>query len=265
MSSDGQHVVFTTDVGGSTAIELWNTSTDAVTTAPNATGDDLAQFLSDISDDGNHVVYTVISFSGSQIAEWDVGANTSFIVPGGAQRQNASVSGDGHVIAFQDNGFGVPSEMVTYDTSTNVTTRLTNDSLPDRNPTVSADGNYVVWEKCEASLTGCDIYLYDRTTQSTTNISATLPVNGEDRAPDISGDGRYVVFSSVVAGEQDVWVWDRTTGNSQEISMGFIQRNPQISTDGHTISFETQDSSGQFDLLAMPNPLYHDDLAPLSS
>jgi Tol biopolymer transport system component len=261
ISGDGQHIVFTNDNGGSPEVRLWDPLTDTVTTAP-ATG--FAAFLPDISYDGSYVVYTDLSFDGSQIAEWDVAANTTSPVPGGAQRQNPAVSGDGHLIAFQDNGFGVPSEIVTYDTITGTVARITDDALPDRNPSVSADGNFVVFEKCALSLTQCDVYLYDRTTQSSTNISDALGLNGalgEDRAPDVSGDGHYVVFSSVVSGEQDVWVWDRLTGQGQEINMGFIQRNPTISADGTTISFESQDATGQFDVVAMPNPAYHDPLA----
>jgi len=257
ISGDGHLVVFTNDVGGASSVELWDTSTDTVTTAPT-TG--FADFLSDISEDGNFVVFTDVSLAGSRIVEWDVANNTTTFV-GTTQTQNPSVSGNGSVVAYQDFSDGALHSQIAI-TEVGGATQLINTGADhtDRNPAISADGNFVVFESNDLTLVHSDVYLFDRTAQSLTDVSAAVGLGGQaSRAPDISGDGRYVIFSDVVAGEQDIYVWDRTTGGSTEISLPFIQRNPQISTDGTTLSFESQDSTGQFDLVAMPNPLYHPD------
>ena len=51
----------------------------------------------------------------------DVGSNDTVIIPGGISRDNASVSGDGSMVAFEDRGLSVngTSELVTYNTQTN--------------------------------------------------------------------------------------------------------------------------------------------------
>jgi Tol biopolymer transport system component len=260
ISGDGHLVVFTSDLSGNSTVELWDTSTDTVTAAPIS---GLDAFLSDISEDGKFVVYTDISFAGSRIAEWDVANNTTSFVGTSAQALNPSVSGNGSVVAYQDNSDAATLHTQIAITEVGGATQLINTGADhtDRNPSISADGNSVVFESANLSLTQEDVYLFDRTTQSLTDVSAAVGLGGQSsRAPDISGDGRYVVFSAVVSGEQDIYVWDRTTGQSDHISEPFIQRNAQISTDGTTISFESQDSTGQFDLVAMPNPVYHPDV-----
>ena len=255
ISADGQHVSYTSD-NGAPEIRLWEAT--GVDVSVPSTG---LAFLSDISDDGAHVVYTQVSGAGAQIGVWDSTTGDTTIVAGGNQRSNPSISGDGQWVVFEDRSFSADpseSEIVMSEVGTGTSIRVTTNSLQgtqmqDTSPDISADGNYVVFQGCSTSGTNCDIFVFERATLTLTNVSAS--VAGEARSPDVSGDGRYVVFSATVAGETDIFVWDRTTQETAEIDLSGVQRNPSISANGQTIAFES-DQGGQFDLMAMPNPLF---------
>jgi Tol biopolymer transport system component len=89
-----------------------------------------------------------------------------------------------------------------------------------------------------------------------TNVSAS--VAGENVKPDVSGDGRFVVFQNTNAGETDIFVWDRTTGDVASIALPGDQRGPSISADGHYILFESNETGAQYDVFRAVNPLFDD-------
>src|SRR4029079_9810250 len=166
-----------------------------------------------------------------------------------------------NTVAFEDGSLAATAEIVVYDLATNTATRLTNDSVNDINPSVSADGNSVAWEKCLTGSTGCDIYVSHQTSPgvwSTTNISLSLPIDGEEVIPSISGDGRFVAFSSTIAGESDIFVWDGDTDTTYRFDLPGVQRSPAISGDGRSIIFESNETGAQYDIYVADNPL-HDD------
>jgi len=95
-----------------------------------------------------------------------------------------------------------------------------------------------------------------------TNISLSLPTNGEEfiSRDAISGEGQFVVFMSTSGGQTDIFVWDRDTGDTANITAEIdgLARNASISEDGRYIAFEANPDGLQFDIYRAENPL-HDD------
>lgn len=127
---------------------------------------------------------------------------------------------------------------------------------------LSADARYVVFESRATGLAATDthdasqIYLRDRTSQTTTLISHGLDGSGSavgSYAPQISADGRYVVFASydrLVDDDQnvssDIYRYDRDTGSLQLVSVSPSGANgagpsldPHISADGRYVAFRS--------------------------
>jgi len=130
---------------------------------------------------------------------------------------------------------------------------------------VSDDGHYILFTSKSTRLVDgdtngqSDVFLFDRENRGLTLVSTTLggtPGNGASLGRDLSSDGRWVVFSSSASDltkedDNDAWdvfVWDRTTGITERVSMGpgDQQRNPvpgphaHISGDGRFVSFHSQ-------------------------
>lgn len=130
---------------------------------------------------------------------------------------------------------------------------------------VSADGRYVLFTSSSSKIVigddngQSDVFLWDRVDRVYMIPSAPGSEefgNGPSLGRDISPDGRWVVFSSAASNlvpqddnaAWDVFVWDRTTGKTERVSMGpgDQQRNPvpgphaHISADGRFVSFHSQ-------------------------
>ena len=103
-------------------------------------------------------------------------------------------------------------------------------------PTISADGRYMSFEADATNLvagdtnTSRDAFVHDRITGETTRVSVdSAGVEGNDTSADstISANGRYVVFTSLATnlvasdtnGKQDIFVHDRTTGETTRVSV----------------------------------------------
>jgi len=106
-----------------------------------------------------------------------------------------------------------------------------------RYPDISADGRYVVFDSGASNLAPgdanglFDVFLRDRVAGTTERISLASgggDPDGHSVAPVISADGRYIAFYSeatnLVPGDtnnaDDVFVYDRTTGVTERISVG---------------------------------------------
>ena len=76
--------------------------------------------------------------------------------------------------------------------------------------------------------------------------------------PDISGDGRFVTWTSTIAGATDVYVLDRNDNTTYQFDIAGDQRNPSVTEDGKYISFESNETGAQYDIVLASNPL-HDD------
>lgn len=106
------------------------------------------------------------------------------------------------------------------------------------NPSISADGRYVVFESSATNLVAGDtngdrdIFVHDRATGSTSRVSVTSTGAQADSshgstAPSISADGRYVAFVSDAAltpglgvSATRAFLHDRTAGTTELISVG---------------------------------------------
>ena len=134
-------------------------------------------------------------------------------------------------------------------------------------PAISDDGRFVAFKSYASNLGGLDpdasqfsdIYVHDRLTHQTENVSVSS--DGEDGLvnayrPDISGDGRFVVFdgeaTNLVPSDTngfgyDVYLHDRQTGRTEQVSVDSagIQANdssynPSITPDGRYVSFVSE-------------------------
>jgi Tol biopolymer transport system component len=162
------------------------------------------------------------------------------------ESQNPSVSNDGRYIAFESRAALVAEDT---DTDSDVylrdrvagTTELIN-RRPDGGQSesyswirlghgISGDGRYIAFESGAPDLVPgdtngwADVFLYDRTTETTRMISVTpggSPGNSVSAVGSISGDGSTIAFSSVAS---DL-VSDDTNG-AQDI---FVMRHPAASS-----------------------------------
>lgn len=133
---------------------------------------------------------------------------------------------------------------------------------------ISADGRYVVFSSLASNLVGSDnngcmdIFLHDRILTQTTLVShwygGQNAASGCSNSPKISEDGGFVVYQSgatdLVSGDtngvEDIFLWNRTTGQNTRISLqpGGVQatshsREPNINYDGNYIVFTSIDSN----------------------
>ena len=142
-----------------------------------------------------------------------------------------------------------------YDFQTLVTTQVCVNCL---NPTPSADGRWVAFERIGASNVK-DIYLKDMQTSQeqiiSTNRASLGAASANSSTPLISADGRFVVFASsatnLVANDTnnctDIFVYDRiadtvllVSGNRQGTGAGNgASSYPVMSTDGRTVAFHS--------------------------
>jgi len=133
-------------------------------------------------------------------------------------------------------------------------TRTTGDVIPDYSfayrPSINADGSKIAFAS-SADLTGnnpdgnSEIFLYDRTTNSLTQITNTVGRTSEQ--PSISADGTRIAFVSSMEvasfpnpdADLNIVLYDTTTGNFTLITQmaGGGNTQPAISGDGQRIAF----------------------------
>lgn len=128
-------------------------------------------------------------------------------------------------------------------------------------PSISADGRYVAFVSNSVNLIGTDtngvedVFVHDRVTGRTRLVSRDSDGgqgNSYSYSPSVSANGRYIAFyskaSDLVAGDTngvpDIFIHDRTTGDTTRISVATsgAQSNgssdlPSISGDGRFVAF----------------------------
>jgi Tol biopolymer transport system component len=199
--------------------------------------------LSDVS--GGRIVSSQQTAFGSQIGVYDINTDGTFIIPGGTFRIDPSIGSQ--TVAFEDRSFSanpLETEIVTYNLATNTTTRLTNDSLRDTNPEVSADGNVIVFQKSATNGTGSDIWVSVQTSPGVFTTSAVTGSPGEDVDP--TTNGSVVAYASDRDGDFDIYLKSVGGGVETHLDLPGVQRNPSISGGG--IAFESNESGVQFDI-----------------
>lgn len=207
-----------------------------------------------------------------------------------------SVSADGQYVAFVSDA----SNLVTGDTNeradifirdrtTGITIRVSVASDGNQannasyNPSISADGRYVAFTSYASNLVPgdtnytSDIFIHDRKFGQTTRVSVSSDgnqMNSASEYPSISTDGRYIAFSSYASnlvpgdtnGTQDVFIHDRTTGQTTRVSVTSSGReannasySPAISADGRYVAFTSSASNLALgDTNEMPDIFVHD-------
>ena len=276
ISGDGQLVTLTSiPVANQNQIILWEPPSDSSTIVPTTNG---TANVSQISDDGNHVVFSAQTNTGSAIYDWNPStpSDPAILVsdPTSTFAIKPAISGDGSVVVYEDRSFSpnpLESEVVVRDLTTGVAVIIKPNELGDTQtrdvqPSISADGNYVAFASSDTAQLNGDVFLFDRAANGgngeLTNISLSLPTNGEEfiSRDAISGEGQFVVFMSTSGGQTDVFVWDRDTGDTANITAEIdgLARNASISEDGRYIAFEANPDGLQFDIYRAENPL-HDD------
>jgi Tol biopolymer transport system component len=320
MSSDGLHVAFTsgaTNLVGAgldtnlvddvfvrniSAVTTTRVSVDSLGVEGNA-----GSFNPSISSDGHYVAFESVATNlvagdanaVSDIFVRDTVANvttrvsvTTGGVEGNGYSINPAISSDGHYVAFESvatnlvaGDTNAMSDIFVRDTTLNVTTRVSVDSLGVQgdtdsfNPSISGNGLFVAFYSDATNLvagdtnTAGDVFLRDIAGAATTRVSVDssgAQVSSVSYVPSVSFDGRYVAFSSIsanlVAGDTnnacDVFLRDTTLGVTARVSLNSngVQGNAcsqisSISADGRYVAFESDatnlaasDTNGQTDI-----------------
>jgi hypothetical protein len=192
--------------------------------------------------DGQRIAFTQIEADGDHIVLYDIASQTTTAIPG---VHNYAPAIGGNQVAFVH---GPPfdsdsNEIGVYDQNTGNVIQLTNDTLNDRFPAVSPDGNVVVWEKCQPNRTSCDIY---SATQTSPGTFATRLVSSA--AGDFFSDtnGQVVAYTSTKGGENDIY-FQRVEGSTEmHLSIPGDQRDVHMS--GNLIVFESQTADLSYDV-----------------
>ncbi|MFZ5880106.1 MAG: S-layer homology domain-containing protein [Chloroflexota bacterium] len=189
--------------------------------------------------------------------------------------QAPALSADGRFVAFHstasnlvDGDTNDAGDIFVHDFQTGLTERVSVSSAEAEaqgsalNPSISADGNLVVFSSRAANLVdgdtnaSVDVFVRDRAAGLTTRVTVNSDGAEADRGgsdPDLSANGRYVVFSSAANNLMDadnngypqVFLHDRQTGQTTLVSsyedygplVGWAEA-PVVSTDGRYAAFE---------------------------
>jgi Tol biopolymer transport system component len=192
-----------------------------VTTSPDASRDSRYPYL---NADGTVVAFhSDVDFLGQGIVDeqyeiwlYDRTAMTYTRVTTSADANRDSqypwLSADGTVVAFQSDadllGEGVvqgQEEIWLYDTTTMTYTRITGASATNRasrHPCLAADGKLVAFYSDSDFLNQgilddhYEVWLYDTTTMTYTNVTSASGTNRDSTYPYLSGDGTVIAFQS---------------------------------------------------------------------
>ena len=188
---------------------------------------------------------------------------------------SASLSGDGRFVAFSETADGLVADDTNQASDIFVRDRLTGSlervstltdaaaTLAAYNPVISEDGRFVAFQTqtAETSETAGGVYLYDRETEETEQISVNDAEEAANRAAtnaDISADGRFVVFQSdadnLVEGDtneaSDIFVRDRQLNTTVRLSLALdgtqgngASSQAVISADGRFVAFSSDASN----------------------
>jgi Tol biopolymer transport system component len=230
---------------------------------------------------------------------------SSIEIEGNWDSFHPSISADGRYVAFDSYASNLVSgdtgmwDVFVYDRQNKLIERISIAStdipgnLDSTNPSISADGRYVVFVSNASNLVYgdtngfADVFVYDRQHRLTERVSVAssgLQTNGESSSysssPSISADGRFVTFdsdaSNLVSGDTngftDVFVRDRQTGTTTRVSVsssgtqgngsssGFSS-SPFLSADGEYIAYESDasnlvsgDTNGVADIFVWSRP-----------
>ena len=225
----GDWAAYTDNVG----IRYYNfaTNTDAAIPMGSSAND----LLSDVS--GSKIVFSRVTIgSGTAVMVFDAATAAAPIEvdPAPATIRFGAAIG-GNTVAYIDLGLQANGELVVSDLVTHVSTRITNDTVGDGNPSVAPSGNVVVWEHCTSSFTSCDIYQAVKTGAiwTTSVVSDTL---GPASNPDTNET--LVVYDSQRGTNSDIFWRSVGGGGETQLEIPGFEGNPSIA--GNFIAFESR-------------------------
>ena len=192
-------------------------------------------------------------------------------VQGGASSSFASLSGDGHYVVFHSAAVNLITgdtnasvDVFLHDNQTGATTRVSLGAAAAQsngisvNPSISSNGLAVAFHSNATNLVPNDtnaledVFVRDLAAGTTTRASVDstgVESDGTSRYAALSADGRFVAFESLATnlvandlnGKSDLFVHDRTTHNTQRVSVDSSGGEGNGTTTGVSIS-----STGQF-------------------
>ena len=148
----------------------------------------------------------------------------------------------GNTVAYVDYGLQFNGELVIHDLITSNSVRVTNDIDYDQNPSVSPDGNAVVWEHCGATAgqTNCDIWQAVKSGAGW-SVSAASATSNPEGNPTTNGTVVvYDVVQLVQPGQVSLIAWRPLTGGAENRLQldGAWAFDPSIV--GNIIAFESR-------------------------
>lgn len=124
-----------------------------------------------------------------------------------------------------------------------------NESYPAYFPNPSSDASFVIYHRNieEDGQKRREVVLYDM-------MSGEKKIIDEGMAPSLSKDDRYVAYTKLVAGNWDVFIWDRYTGKiTRQTVNPEMDFAPVFKSDGSLV-FARSSQDGNFDFYQMtPN------------
>ncbi len=275
-------------------------TTSAVSPDPNMAGNYYGAEDPKVSDNGRYVVMSSnygldgVARSGTFVFRFDTQNQTALLISkrtngtqadSGSQSNNAWISADGDVIAFESDATNLVvgdtngvRDIFVHVVSTATTTRASvrNNGAESDNDSfmldLSNDGNMVLFRSNATNLDTAvsdtngvsDVYRHNRslaTTRRATLDSANQQFSSATSNGAISGDGQFVVFSGTanIGGVTQVWRKNMLTDTLLQVTnVAGGASNPDVSEDGLQIcfiggtrsfvDFDPTDANGKSDL-----------------
>ena len=256
-SPDGRYIAFASDFG-------------------NLTNDDTTLGIWCDPHDCSYYQYTDIFIYDSVTSVTELVSKSTSGHNGEGYSYSPSLSAAGRIVVFQSEAdlviptSGVENRIFYRNLLTGETKPAANSNFSNVgiNPSISADGNFIVYETSQ-------IHLYDVKTETSKIVNIGNSGAG-DVNPDISADGEYIVFSTGASnlvdtdtnGFYDVFVYHRETGETRLVSVNRAGEqgnansfDARISEDGNFISFSSaatnlvdDDTNQENDIFLAQNP-----------
>lgn len=277
ISRDGTHIAFASDndfTGGNAdharEIFLFDTTANSFTQITNTTNPplDFGNQVPSVNGDGTRIAFVSNRDLSGGNAD---GSNEIFLFDtttnGFTQITNTMLGGnefpvisdDGTRIAFhsiEDLTGGNADrnlEIFLYDTTTNSIVQVTNTTGgANLFPAINSDGTRIAFVS-DRDLTGGnadgnqEIFLFDTTTNSFTQVTNTTGLGIFSQSPTINGDGTRIAFSSIgfpagnPDGNNEIFLFNSNTGGIAQITFttGGSNEVPSISSDGTRVAFRS--------------------------
>ncbi len=225
----GEWAAYTSDL----SIRYYSFATNTDAAIP--LGISARDLLSDIS--GSKIVFSrVVTGVKTAIMVFDASTAAAPIeidAANGVTRIGSAIGGN--TVAYVDFTLEAHGELVIHDLVTSTSTRITNDTFYDANPSVSPDGSVVTWEHCATSSSNCDIWQAVRT-GAVWNVSTASGTTDPEANPD--SNGTLVVYDSLRAGNSDIYWLPVGGGTESQLQISGFEANPSIA--GNVICFESR-------------------------